>query len=123
MTVHRAGAIADRIQYHGNEGQGLKAPRNSLLPAYCVKMLDGNCIAKTEHRLEVLRHTNAGPLPGKSLAIYDHALDMVVDVRLHELLPIEPLDMIRSVGETDTGVPPCDADCFTASQSCAIFRP
>ncbi|MEJ2443181.1 MAG: hypothetical protein P8Y42_06930, partial [Exilibacterium sp.] len=24
-------------------------------------------------------------------------------IRLHERLPIEPLDMIRSVGETDTG--------------------
>ena len=51
-------------------------PRTPLLPGYNVKMLDGNCIAKTEHRLEVLRYTSAGPLPGKSLVIYDHSLDL-----------------------------------------------
>ncbi len=55
---------------------GLEASRTPLLPGYQVKMLDGNCIAKTEHRLEVLRHTSAGPLPGKSLVLYDHQLDL-----------------------------------------------
>ena len=38
------------------------------LPGYpSVKVLDGNCIAATEHRLQVLRTTAAGPLPGKAL--------------------------------------------------------
>ena len=37
------------------------------LPGYRVKVLDGNCIAATEHRLQVLRTTAAGPLPGKAL--------------------------------------------------------
>ena len=60
--------------------QELKAPRTPLLPGYRIKMLDGNCIEKSEHRLEVLRHTAAGPLPGKSLVVYDHALDLAVDV-------------------------------------------
>ena len=53
---------------------GLGSRRTPLLSGYRVKMLDGNCIAKTEHRLEVLRYTTAGPLPGKSLVIYDHQL-------------------------------------------------
>lgn len=60
--------------------QGLKAQRTPLLLDYTVKMLDGNCIAKTEHRLEPLRHTNAGPLPGKSLVVYDYSLDMAIDM-------------------------------------------
>ena len=60
--------------------EGLKAQRTALLPGYTVKMLDGNCIEKSEHRLEVLRHTLAGPLPGKSLVVYDHRLDLAVDV-------------------------------------------
>jgi hypothetical protein len=58
----------------------MKAPREPLLPGYRVKILDGNCLASTEHRLSVLRSTNSGPLPGKSLVIYDPALDMAIDV-------------------------------------------
>ncbi len=60
--------------------EGLKSPRTELLPGYKVKILDGNCIEKTEHRLEVTRYTTAGPLPGKSLVIYDHRLDLVTGV-------------------------------------------
>jgi hypothetical protein len=51
-----------------------------LLPGFRVKMLDGNCIEATEHRLEVLRHTAAGALPGKSLVVYDPALEMAVNI-------------------------------------------
>jgi hypothetical protein len=58
----------------------LNAIREPLLPGYRVKMLDGNCIEATEHRLEVLRHTAAGALPGKSLVIYDPSLEMAIDV-------------------------------------------
>ena len=60
--------------------RGLKAQRIPLLSGYTVKMLDGNCIEKTEHRLKVLRKTNAGPLPGKSLVVYDHSLDLAIDL-------------------------------------------
>lgn len=51
-----------------------------LLPGYRVKMLDGNCLAATEHRLSVLRDKAAGALPGKSLVIYDPALEMAIDL-------------------------------------------
>lgn len=50
------------------------------LPGFRIKVLDGNCIAATEHRLAVLRNTNAGALPGKSLVVYDPLLEMVTDV-------------------------------------------
>lgn len=51
-----------------------------LLPGYRVKILDGNCLAKTEHRLKELRTVAAGPLPGKSLVVLDPALMLVLDV-------------------------------------------
>src|ERR1035441_4116715 len=51
-----------------------------LLPGYRVKMLDGNCLAGTQHRLAVLRDKSAGALPGKSLVIYDPRLEMAIDV-------------------------------------------
>jgi hypothetical protein len=51
-----------------------------LLPGYRVKILDGNCLAKTEHRLQELRTIAAGPLPGKSLVVLDPALMLAIDV-------------------------------------------
>ncbi|NRB41770.1 MAG: hypothetical protein HRU20_25415 [Pseudomonadales bacterium] len=58
----------------------LQGERTPLLPGYRMKMLDGNCIEASEHRLAVLRDTAAGALPGKSLVVYDPALEMAVDV-------------------------------------------
>ena len=51
-----------------------------LLPGYRVKILDGNCLEATEHRIHELRGTAAGALPGKSLVVLDPALKLVVDV-------------------------------------------
>ena len=53
---------------------------SSPLPGYHVKLLDGNCIEATEHRIEELRGISAGPLPGKSLVTYDPVLRMPIDV-------------------------------------------
>ena len=50
------------------------------LPGYRVKVLEGNCIEATEHRLKVLRTTAAGPPPGKALGVYDPAVEMAIDV-------------------------------------------
>ncbi len=58
----------------------LNGARKSLLPGYRVKMLDGNCIEASEHRLDVLKDTKAGALPGKSLVVYDPMLEMAIDV-------------------------------------------
>jgi IS4 transposase len=59
------------------EMDGACAP---LLRNYRVLMLDGNCLAATQHRLAVLRGKGAGALPGKSLVIYDPSLEMAIDV-------------------------------------------
>jgi IS4 transposase len=58
----------------------LDGVRQSWLPGYQIKVLDGNCVEASEHRLEVLRETKAGALPGKSLVVYDPALEMAIDV-------------------------------------------
>jgi IS4 transposase len=52
----------------------------SLLPGFRVKILDGNCLAASEHRIAELRTIAAGPLPGKSLVVLDPALMLAVDV-------------------------------------------
>jgi IS4 transposase len=45
--------------------------RQPLLEGYTIRILDGNCLAATEHRLKELRTLGAGALPGKSLVVYD----------------------------------------------------
>jgi len=51
-----------------------------LLPGFPVKILDGNCIVSSEHRIEELRGLAAAPLPGKTLNVFDPQLGLVVDV-------------------------------------------
>jgi IS4 transposase len=50
-----------------------------LLAGYRTRLLDGNHLAGTEHRLDVLRTTGSAPLPGQSLVILDPELRLVVD--------------------------------------------
>ena len=50
------------------------------LPGLRVKLLDGNCIEKSHHRIQELRFLSAGPLPGKSLVVYDPAMRLPIDV-------------------------------------------
>ena len=47
---------------------------------YRIKLLDGNCIEKSQHRIEALRAIAAGPLPGKSLVVYDPVARLPIDV-------------------------------------------
>jgi IS4 transposase len=53
--------------------------RQDWIPGYRVKVIDGNALAATERRLKELRRLAAGPLPGKTIVVYDPALDAVVD--------------------------------------------
>lgn len=58
-------------------------PRN-LLPGYAMRILDGNHLAGTEHRIKETRALKAAPLPGKSLVVFDPRYNCVCD-----FLPIE----------------------------------
>jgi IS4 transposase len=51
-----------------------------LLPGYRVRILDGNHLSGTEHRLKVLRGTAAGALPGHSLVLLDPQRMVIEDV-------------------------------------------
>ncbi len=60
--------------------QRLKGTVKPLLPGFHVKLLDGNCIEATEHRIKELRSLAAGALPGKSLVVLDPSLRIPIDV-------------------------------------------
>lgn len=72
--VRETGASIEAIIRH------LKGNLPDWLPGYRVKILDGNAIAASEHRLKPLRDCNNAPLPGKSLVVLDPSLMLAVDV-------------------------------------------
>ena len=45
-------------------------------PAIDIRILDGNHLSATEHRLEPLRDTWAAPLPGRILVVMDPELGL-----------------------------------------------
>ena len=58
--------------------------RAAWLPGYRVRILDGNHLAGTEHRLKELRTIGAGALPGHALVVLDPRLMLATDVVLCE---------------------------------------
>jgi hypothetical protein len=54
------------------------------LPGYTVRILDGNHLAATQHRLKETRREAAAPLPGQALVLYEPEADLVTDVLLEE---------------------------------------
>jgi IS4 transposase len=59
---------------------GVQTGRPAVLPGYSVRILDGNHLAATEHRLKELRTYGGGALPGQALVVYDPDLDLALDV-------------------------------------------
>ena len=57
----------------------MESARPALLPGYRLKVVDGNCLASTQHRLKELRPLSSGALPGKALVVYDPALQMALE--------------------------------------------
>lgn len=62
----------------------LTAAHVPILLGYEIRIIDGNHIAGTEHRLKVLRSESAGALPGQALVVLDPDRELVVDVFLEE---------------------------------------
>ena len=54
------------------------------IPGYAVRILDGNVLAGTEHRITPLRTTWSAGLPGMSLAVYEPASGLILDLILEE---------------------------------------
>ena len=61
-----------------------KGLRRPLLKGYRTRILDGNHLGKTNHRLKVLRNTAAGALPGQALALLDPQRMVIDEVVLCE---------------------------------------
>lgn len=89
-----------------------------LIPGFTVRIVDGNHLAGTEHRIKALRNLGAATLPGQAMVIYDPdytlAVDMVgcIDAHCHEtrlmpqvveaINPKEVLLMDRGLGTNET---------------------
>jgi IS4 transposase len=54
--------------------------RQPQLPGYRTRIIDGNHLTSTDHRLEALRYTRSGPLPGQALAVLDPDRMLIVDL-------------------------------------------
>lgn len=69
-TASEAGTLIGRM----------KGGRTPLLPGFHVRILDGNHLSGSEHRLKVLRGTAAGALPGQALVLLDPQRMIIEDV-------------------------------------------
>ncbi len=72
------------VQYAGRELRAcftaLKVRPRSLLAGHRLRILDGNHLAGTEHRILELRPHRAAALPGQALVSYDPQYDLITDV-------------------------------------------
>jgi IS4 transposase len=57
----------------------MRGETTPLLPGYRTKILDGNHLPGSEHRLKELRTIGAAALPGHTLVVLDPALMLVID--------------------------------------------
>ena len=64
--------------------KALRASHPRWLPGYHIKVLDGNHLSSTAHRLKELRSTWAAPLPGHALVVLDQQRMLITDVFLSE---------------------------------------
>src|SRR3954471_8872199 len=58
----------------------MKADLPPWLPGYRIRIVDGNHLAGTQHRLRELRTTGAGALPGHALVVLDPQVMLVTEV-------------------------------------------
>jgi IS4 transposase len=73
MTAATAADLADVMRH-------LRVRPQAPLPGYDVRVLDGNYLAGTEHRLTELRTLGAAALPGMTLCLFDPQWNLVRDV-------------------------------------------
>jgi hypothetical protein len=71
------------VRYAGNElldcVRRMKGKPKESLPGLRIRVLDGNHLTGTEHRLKGLRDTRAAALPGQALVFYDPRYDLITD--------------------------------------------
>jgi hypothetical protein len=65
-------------------GKALRASHPRWVPGYQIKVLDGNHVSSTKHRLKALRGSWAAPFPGQALVVLDQQRMLITDVLLSE---------------------------------------
>ena len=58
----------------------LGVQRKPKLAGYHTRIIDGNHLTSTDHRLKALRYTRSGPLPGQALVVLDPDRMLFVDI-------------------------------------------
>jgi IS4 transposase len=76
--VHDSAKLAEPVI------KALRASHPRWIPGYQIRVLDGNHLSATEHRLQELRDTWAAPLPGQALVVLDQQRMLITDVLLNE---------------------------------------
>jgi hypothetical protein len=71
--------------------------RNEILPGYRMRVLDGNVLTGTDHRLTPLRRWLNACLPGKSLVMYEPGLGLVTDLVLCEDAYIQERALLKQI--------------------------
>jgi IS4 transposase len=92
--VRESARLADPVM------QALHASHPRWLPGYTIKVLDGNHLSSTEHRLKALRGTWAAPLPGHALVVLDQQRMLITDVFLSEDGHAQERSLIHEVLQT-----------------------
>ena len=80
--------------------QKLKAEDVPWVRGFRTKILDGNSLAATEHRIAELRTIWDAPLPGRTLVVWDQTTRLVRDVFLSECGPAQERSLLDQVLET-----------------------
>jgi IS4 transposase len=75
-----AALVADSATKAADVIDELGARRAPWLPGYRTRILDGNHLAATEHRIKELRTVWDGPLPGTTLVVMDPSTGLTTDI-------------------------------------------
>lgn len=62
--------------------QTMGGEQPSPLPGYRLRIVDGTCLAATDHRLDAIRSFAAKALPGKAVVVLDPLSKLVIDIIL-----------------------------------------
>ena len=83
-TAVSAALVRDSAELAEPVVKALRASHPRWLSGYQIKVLDGNHLSSTEHRLKEVRDTWAAPLPGQALVVLDQQRMLITDVMLSE---------------------------------------
>jgi IS4 transposase len=83
-TLVSQALVRDSFREAGAVLEQLKVADRTWVSGFRVKILDGNHLAATEHRIAELRTIWDAPLPGRALVVWDQVTRLVRDVFLTE---------------------------------------